>query len=283
MRLSIAAIVVLTAYFASAPLARPSELRLLDGETSANNSYRLNADYLKGCVSDAKSIIASPLSLGRSGWLKFSLISVITTAVADEEDNIQRWVQENRNAGTDRIARSAKPFGDGRYTLPVLAGLYCYGHFFQSERARRTALLSLESFVIAGILTETIKHTTQKHRPGSGELEDIRWDGPRFSNANLSFPSGHTTSAFAVATVLASEYGDCAFVPPLMYGAATLCAFSRINDNAHWLSDVIIGAAIGHFTAKDIVGLHGGNTDKKFSLMPTVNDRRPGLSISYRF
>ena len=286
MRLSIATVVILTAWFASAPLTEPSELRLPDGDASLirqTRDLRLNVDYLKGYASDARSIFTSPFSFQPSGWLKFSFITVITTAVANEEDDIQNWVQENRNASSDRIAGFVKPFGDGKYTLPTLAGLYCYGHFFQSERARRTALIGLESFVFTGILTETIKRTSHKHRPRSEDLEGVRWDGPRFSNANLSFPSGHTSSAFAVATVVASEYGDNAFVPPLMYGAATLCAFSRINDNAHWASDVIMGAAIGHFVAKEIIVLHGGKTDKKFSLLPVATDGRPGLSILYRF
>jgi membrane-associated phospholipid phosphatase len=281
--------VVLTAWFTNVAMTESSELSQLDDHVLAGNGYgqlgdlRLNTDYLRGYALDTRSILLSPLSWGFSGWLKISLIVGITGVLADEEEDIQGWVQEKRNASTEKIARFAKPFGDGRYTLPALGALYCCGYFFESERARRTALLGIESFALTGIFTEAIKHVSHKHRPMSGDLENVLWDGPRFSKANLSFPSGHAASAFTVATVVASEYGDKAIVPPLMYGAATLCALSRVHDNSHWVSDVILGSAIGHFTAKAIVSLHSSSQERRFEVAPVIRDEFAGLSISYRF
>jgi membrane-associated phospholipid phosphatase len=210
----------------------------------------------------------------------------MTTMLVDDEEDIQRWLQEERSAHTDRVARFAKPFGDGRYTIPVMAALYCGGHLFGSERAKRTALMGVESFVITGIFTEAIKHISHKHRPASGDLENILWDGPGLTRANLSFPSGHAASAFAVATVVATQYRETVIVPPLAYGAAAMCAYSRLNDNAHWMSDVLLGSAIGYFTAKAVTGLHGSDTYRpkgNFDLAPVVNGRYAGLSLSYSF
>jgi membrane-associated phospholipid phosphatase len=224
----------------------------------------------------------SPTGWSPSTWIKFSLLVGITATLADEEEDIQGWVQKHRNSDTDRVAHFVKPFGDGKYTLPALAALYCYGHFSDDSRARRTALLAVESFAVTGLFTETIKHTSHKHRPHSGDLENILWDGPSVSSANLSFPSGHAASAFAVATVVASEYGDHAVVPSMVYCAATLCALSRVHDNAHWMSDVVIGSAIGHFTARAIIRLHGGE-GRSLSVQPVVGNGRSGLSLSYRF
>jgi membrane-associated phospholipid phosphatase len=243
----------------------------------------LSADYFKGYLSHTGKVLISPSAWSPSDWIKFSLILGITAAIADEEEDIQSWVQQNRNAKSDRIARFAKPFGNGKYTLPALATLYCFGHFSNNDRARRTAMVGIESFVVTGVFTEAIKHTSHKHRPMSGDLENIVWDGPNPSRANLSFPSGHAASAFALATVVASEYGENRLVPRLMYGAATLCALSRMNDNAHWLSDVVIGSAIGHFTAKAVIGLHRGHADVSFRLEPVLNDGISGLALSHSF
>lgn len=289
MRFSVAVFVILAIHVMMVPVAEPSGSGLVgEGALSAPGYRRagkvgLGTDYFAGFLSDTRDVLLSPSAWRPSDWIKFSLIVGITTALADEEDDVQAWVQEKRTSDTAEISRFAKPFGDGRYTLPALATLYGIGRLTGSTRARRAALLGVESFVVAGIFTETIKHTSHKHRPGSGDLEDITWDGPRASGANLSFPSGHAASAFAVATVVASEYRDDAVVPPLMYGAAALCALSRVHDNAHWISDVIIGSAIGHFTAKAIVRLHGGRSDMNFKLQPVLNDRTAGLSLSYRF
>ncbi|MGE4132116.1 MAG: phosphatase PAP2 family protein [Bdellovibrionales bacterium] len=67
---------------------------------------------------------------------------------------------------------------------------------------------------------------------------------PHENGDNLSFPSGHTTAAFAFASVVAAEHS---FFP---YGVsalalATLTGYSRINDNKHYLHDVIAGATVG--------------------------------------
>ncbi|MBO9665351.1 MAG: phosphatase PAP2 family protein [Bdellovibrio sp.] len=62
-------------------------------------------------------------------------------------------------------------------------------------------------------------------------------------NRGLSFPSGHTSTAFATATSLAYSYGPWVGVP--MYGLATFVGAARISEGVHWLSDVVAGAVIG--------------------------------------
>jgi len=221
-------------------------------EYNYSKELKLNGDYFEGYVSDIKNILTSPSHWQRSDWIKASFITGITAGLYTQDQKIQNWAQENRSSISDRISEFAKPFGDGRYTLPGLGALYLYGHFFKNEKAQRTALLSLESFVISGLFVQALKFTGHRHRPSSGDPYNT-WDGPSFSTSNLSFPSGHSSSAFAIATVIASEYRDKTFIPPLAYGIATLTALSRVNDNAHWASDVFFGAIIGYFTAKAII------------------------------
>lgn len=226
-------------------------------EYNYSKELKLDGDYFEGYVSDIKGILTSPSHWQRSDWIKASLITGITAGLYTQDQKIQDWVQENRSSVSDKISKFAKPFGDGRYTLPGLGALYLYGHLFKDEKAQGTALLSLKSFVISGLLVQALKLTGHRHRPSSGDPYNT-WDGPSFSTSNLSFPSGHSSSAFAIATVIASEYRDKAFVPPLAYGIATLTALSRVNDNAHWASDVFLGAVIGYFTAKAIMALNNG-------------------------
>lgn len=68
---------------------------------------------------------------------------------------------------------------------------------------------------------------------------------------DMGMPSGHTTTAFAVATVFADQYGEeSKYIPVIAYGLATLTAWSRVYDNSHWASDVFIGAIVGHSQRK---------------------------------
>jgi len=72
-------------------------------------------------------------------------------------------------------------------------------------------------------------------------------------NAHSSFPSGHTTGAFAAATVFATEYRQKPLIPILSYSAATLIGLSRLTDNKHWATDVFVGAALGYLSGKQVV------------------------------
>lgn len=61
-----------------------------------------------------------------------------------------------------------------------------------------------------------------------------------------SFPSGHTAMAFSSATILNREYGHLSpWVSVVSYSAATITGISRMLNNRHWLTDVIVGASVG--------------------------------------
>ena len=71
-----------------------------------------------------------------------------------------------------------------------------------------------------------------------------------FSDSNWnSFPSGHTASAFAAASVL-SHWADNTFVSVFMYSSATLTAYARMYEGKHWLSDVLVGGALGYLAGR---------------------------------
>jgi hypothetical protein len=260
------------------PLPPPAHL-----EPSGIRPVALNWDYFGGYASDAGSVIGSVVRWRPSGWLKMSACVLAIARLAEDEDDLQAWVQSHRTQATDRIAGYAKYLGDGKYALPALGALYCYGRLLDSPRAQRTALLSLESVAIAGAFSGGLKFLSHKRRPASSDFEESQWDGPSLIAANRSFPSGHSTVAFAVATVIASQYGDHWIVPPLAYGAASMSALSRVNDNAHWASDVFVGSAIGYLTARTIVALHGDKSRMNLSILPDLHDKRADLAVSYRF
>lgn len=73
----------------------------------------------------------------------------------------------------------------------------------------------------------------------------------RPNGANASFPSGHTATAFAGATLLAHEYGHRSiWIPIAGYSLATATGVMRVLNNRHYVSDVIVGAAVGILTAE---------------------------------
>lgn len=263
--------------WASEPAAFHSQ-----SEQQDNTDFRADRSYLKGYLTDTKKIAIAPFSRENNNYIKLSLIAGITAGLYLVDEDIREWAQDNRNSTSGDISAFFEHFGDGKYTLPPLAVLYAYGHYYKHERSRKTALLSIESFVITGIFTQTLKFSTHRHRPITGDPYDT-WDGPGISGSNLSFPSGHSSSVFSIATVIASEYKENVLIPPLAYGIAGLTALSRVHDDKHWASDIFAGSALGYFTAKAVVRLHDTDEAENITLYPVTEKDRTGLMLSYRF
>ena len=133
--------------------------------------------------------------------------------------------------------------------IPPVA-LLIVGHFRHDSYAEKTALLAGEAYADGAIVDLVTKMTTRRLRPSqippSGPFNDTFFND-NVSNAgiNSSFPSGHATAAFAVATVFAHRYRKHRWVPWVAYGMATAISFSRVTTQAHFPSDVFLGAALG--------------------------------------
>lgn len=246
-------------------------------------SWRLtNSEYWEGYARDFHRILVAPKKWDQRDWEGFAALTGVTVGLYHFDAHIHRWSQKNRNRTTDRISDFARPFGDGRYTLPGMGAFYLYGEAFKDVRARKTGMLGAESFILTGIFTQALKLGAHRHRPSSGDPPN-KWDGPAFGGGNMSFPSGHASSAFAVMTVLAMEYHEKKIVPPIAYGIATLTALSRINDNAHWASDVFFGSAIGFFTARSVVRFHRNPMNGEFALGGAGGGAPGQILITLRF
>jgi len=104
--------------------------------------------------------------------------------------------------------------------------------YFGSDREKSNVKLAVTSWIGAFATTTLIKGLVNRERPEHQQV--IRWDS--------SFPSGHTSSWFALATVYSNKYPKYA-IP--LYGAGVLVGLSRVYLGEHYPSDVLAGAAIG--------------------------------------
>jgi len=130
--------------------------------------------------------------------------------------------------------------GDGIFALCLIAAIF----FYYKRKQQGFALLY--SFLISGLLVQLIKNLVDSPRPRlffeAGQYLHFI-NGVSLAN-NSSFPSGHTATAFAIATVMALMLKDKSWQLLLLI-AAVLVGYSRIYLAQHFLLDVIIGALIG--------------------------------------
>ena len=160
--------------------------------------------------------------------------------------------QYRRSAASDRVAAVGKTFGEWQVLVPGLSVGYLVGEIAGSRELKGTVLRAGAAVVLATGVVSGLKYSIGRARPeATGNHLRFR----PFSGAN-SFPSGHTAAAFAVATAVADQTHD-RWSDYVLYGAATVTALARVNDNRHWASDVIIGGLIGHLSGRWVSGRLG--------------------------
>ena len=142
----------------------------------------------------------------------------------------------------------------------VPASFYVLGLARKDSYSQKTALFAGEAAADSLILYGVINAVTRRLRPS-----DIVPQGPftdtffRAHNGlfNHSFPSGHATAAFSVATVFAIRYRNHRWVPWAAYGIAGVIGFSRITLQSHFPADVFLGAALGYSISRfDVLRPH---------------------------
>ena len=127
-----------------------------------------------------------------------------------------------------------------------------------TTRHARTLFTPADAALAAGFVGLTLLGRSRPYVTADPNPSDFRF-GRGFSGEDrTSFPSGHTTVAFAAAASVTSEVqriwpGHTWFVAPVMYGGATLVGLSRMYHNKHWASDVVLGAGIGTFSGIKVV------------------------------
>jgi membrane-associated phospholipid phosphatase len=135
------------------------------------------------------------------------------------------------------------------------------------------------SIIGPGIIGTSVKYVVGRVRPNSATNT---FEFKPFSG-NQSFPSGHVTQAFTVATAIAENYPEW-WVQALCYGGAGFVGYVRIEQNAHYTSDVLAGALLGWSVAREVVHRHNRQPNpKKLSWSPYVIGNGGGILFHKSF
>ncbi len=210
--------------------------------------------YLILLGNNLKKEFTKPFHLNKKDWGNLGKFSAVTLALSFADEPIQQPALRlrNRNTSINDISKGLSDFG-GMYEVFTVAGLGAYGLISSNNKLVNTTLLSSQAYIIGGTVMIISKLLTGRTRPSyypAGVEAEPRFLGPfhkklndsNGSNENSSFPSGHSTVAFAVATVFATQYNNHPWVSIVSYTTASLIGASRITENKHWITDVIVGA-----------------------------------------
>jgi membrane-associated phospholipid phosphatase len=197
---------------------------------------------------DQKGIWLFPAQVGRGRHLlpTFAVAGVTAGLIAADPHDAPYFRRTSDFQGFNRVF-SGNATGLATALVPV--SFYAVGLIRKDSYQQKTSLLAGEALVDSLILSSVIKVSTLRLRPSDippqGDFSDTFFSS-RQSISSGSFPSGHTIAAFSVATVFARRYGNHRWVPWVAYGAAGVISFSRLSLQAHFPSDVFLGAALGY-------------------------------------
>jgi membrane-associated phospholipid phosphatase len=187
----------------------------------------------------------------------------LTVAMFPVDRSIARRL-ENQNSKANRFFnRSAT--GVEVITSPgafiIGPALYAYGRYANHPGVEDLGWHGTEAALVGSGVTGILKGLLGRSRPyvsADTNPRDFKFGKGFSGSSRASFPSGHTTTAFAVASSVTSEVQRMWprytwYVAPVMYGGATLVGLSRMYHNQHWASDVVLGAGVGTFSGLKVV------------------------------
>ena len=189
-----------------------ARLFILANILNVTNSQTVSSKYMINGFeniinyNDSRNIIVAGLVMSRLGY---------------NYDYYLQEMNETKNIMPKNLARFGDYWGiTNQFILwSSISGIY-------SAEQKRYAM---NAFLVNGIVTYSIKFATMRRRPDRSNKR--------------SYPSGHTSNSFLGATIIQNIYGSDIGIPA--YLLASITGMSRINDNKHYLSDVIFGAALG--------------------------------------
>jgi membrane-associated phospholipid phosphatase len=160
----------------------------------------------------------------------------------------------------------------GKATPVVFAGMAAGALAFGDERMQNMGIISLEAIVGAGALSVGAKRVIGRARPNE---EAGSWSRAS-DRSNASFPSNHSTIAFAAVTPFAQEYDA-----PWLYGVAAVGSLGRTAGRQHWVSDVVAGGVLGYAMGSWLWQTQRTNTRSGFTVAPGPKSVSMAWSGSY--
>jgi membrane-associated phospholipid phosphatase len=228
---------------------------------------------------DTGYIITSPLRLTGRQALVWGGLFAATAVVYAYDQEILDWLQGTRYKPGFKWFHEMGEFFEPMGHMGVMNKYYIGGlalsYVVKQEKATQIFAEILEAHFIAGMGKNAANALAGRARPHEGQ-GPYSWG----NDGGTSFPSGHAINIFQLATVL-SHHANRTWFSIGAYTIAASVGVQRVMSDAHWTSDVIMGAAFGTAVARCVVLLHesyGGPRP-----MVTATSEGPALGLTWRF
>lgn len=238
-------------------------------KTDSIFSFRSPKGYFPALLNDFEEQITAPFKLKPKQLLITGAAIGITAALIDFDNEIDVWarVQKQKHSWINKSSPVITDFG-GKWGIYSVIAAGVINAACKNEKGVQTTLLATQAMITSGVWVNMIKILTGRERPiadyAFSKSKGGTWYGPfavwdqdlairKPVSAFDAFPSGHTATAFSIATVFAIQYRDKKAIPVICYSAATLVGISRLTEHEHWASDVFVGGIMGYLCGRQVV------------------------------
>lgn len=229
---------------------------------------------------DGKALATQPLRWEAKDWLTLGGVTAGTyLAYSFTDEDIHQYFKERPELKEKTLFKISKMYGEPLISGLVAGGLYIYSIGYKDDEAGLIAFEILESFGFSLALNIGIKTFIGRSRPYKNN-GDHEFDFFNIGYGTTSFPSGHSTVAFSLSTVLAA-HTDNYLYKALLFTPAFFTATQRMVQDQHWSSDVFAGAAIGFFVGNYLVNSHRQN--EYFPFLFASDGEKFNLIYYYKF
>lgn len=232
-------------------------------DTTQRNIFQTIGYDFKSAFNSGVKTFTSPLHYDSKDFIILGAVTLTTALAYSKDESFRAFGKKQHSEVNDKIMDGAKMYGELYSPAIIGGGLYGYGLFFKDEYVRETGRMVFEAVLFAGTISTVTKFVTGRYRPYN-DMGKNYWTPFSADVGKTSFPSGHTTVAFAVSSVLANRIKNI-YASIGLYTLASLTAISRVYSDNHWSSDVILASAIGYFVG-DFVSKDRSKSKDKHSL-----------------
>ncbi len=231
----------------------------------------------KRFATDAFAFVVAPAKWDSGDWKRAAGAGAAVGVLFVADETIDGVARRQRSRFTDRVSGATTSLG-GATGFRIPAVLLVSGIVFSDTNLRDMGRDGLEACLFSGLVAKGVKNLAGRERPFETDGETTFQP---LSSLD-SFPSGHTTQAFAIASVVAMRSSGW-LIPTLAYTAATVVAFDRVNDRVHFASDAVAGAIIGTVTGRFLVARHRRHAERPVRIEIEVAPIRNGVQARLRF
>lgn len=226
---------------------------------------------------EALDLLRTPADTEHNGLFGTAMVAGAVGIAYIFDENIRKPFREHGNQTLDKIANVGNTLGDPLVHIGLAGIVYGGGLLAGSEKWQENGKMLGEAVLLADAATLVLKGSIGRGRPyvngDRGSFKPFQFDSDYDS-----MPSMHTASSFAAASVMAGAT-ESPWAKAAYYSAATLVGLSRMFDDQHWASDVLLGAAIGELCGR-IVARHHAKGKRRFVLAPIISGNSAVLGLS---